>query len=159
MARVKNYKSEWAKFGLCNITELKFNRDVIDVYIVSVNPRQFSNPIIIKSGFEPDEFIDTLTHELIHRLLVLNKIKKTAIVNKQYMDESATTQNHILVHALLQYIYLDILKDSVRLEKNILRSKNHNTNDYSRAWETVEKEGYKKIINEFKLKIAPAIKG
>lgn len=82
LERVENYKKEWEKYeqeilqGLYDITNLEFNRDAIDVYIVSVNPRQFSNPIIIKSGFSPDEFVDTLTHELIHRLLVLNKIKK-----------------------------------------------------------------------------------
>ncbi|MBU4224021.1 hypothetical protein KJ934_02270 [Patescibacteria group bacterium] len=156
LERVENYKKEWTKYeqrillGLCDITGLEFNRDVIDVYIVSVNPRQFSNPIIIKSGFSPDEFVDTLTHELIHRLLVLNKIKKEIIVDNKYFTESEIIKNHIIVHALLKYIYLDILKDNSRLEKNILRSKNHGTNEYTRAWEIVEQEGYKNLIKGFK---------
>lgn len=161
LGRVENYKKEWVKHeqeilrGLCNITDLEFNRDVIDIYIVSVNPRQFSNPVIIKSGFPPDEFVDTLTHELIHRLLVLNKIKKEIMVNDKYLSESDTVKNHVIVHALLKYIYLDILKDKKRLEKNILRSKNHGTNEYARAWEIVKQEGYKNLIEEFKNKLAP----
>lgn len=160
LKRVENYKKEWTKneqkilHGLCDSINLEFNRDVIDIYIVSVNPRQFSNPIIIKSGFKPDEFVDILTHELIHRLLVLNKIKKEAIVSDKYSDETDIVKNHIIVHALLKYIYLDILKDASRLEKNFLRSKNHNTNDYFRTWEIVEREGYKKLIDEFKNKLA-----
>jgi hypothetical protein len=161
LERVENYKNEWIKYeqeilyGLSNITGLKFNRDVIDIYIVSVNPRQFSNPIIIKSGFSPDEFVDTLTHELIHRLLVLNKIKKDIIIDDKYFTESEIVKNHIIVHALLKYIYLDILKDDSRLKKNILRSKNHGTNEYTHAWEIVEQEGYKNLIEEFKNKLAP----
>ncbi len=158
LERVENYKKEWSEHGLnilqglIDVAGLEFHRDVIDVYIVSINPRQFSNPIIIKSGFSPDEFIDVLTHELIHRLLVLNRIKKGSLIGDKYSDETDIVKNHIIVHALLKYIYLDILKDSSRLEKNILRSKNHGTSEYFRAWEIVENDGYKNLIEEFKNK-------
>ncbi len=155
LGKIKKYQKEWLKYekkillALIKVSGLSFNRDILDVYIVSGSPRQLSNPIIIKSGLLPSEFVDVLTHELIHRLLVLNNIKKKFIIDKKYASEEETAKNHIVVHALLKYIYLDILKDKNRLKKNILRSKHHNTNEYIRAWEIVEKEGYKKLIYEF----------
>ena len=51
--RVKKYRERWKEceerflLGLCEITNLEFYRNVIDVHIVSGNPRQFSRPIII----------------------------------------------------------------------------------------------------------------
>ena len=159
LKKIRDYKKEWIKYekkilySLYSITGLNFNRDTIEVYIVSVNPRQFSNPIIIKSGFSPDEFVDVLTHELIHRLLVINKIKKKTIIDNKYSNEPEIVKSHTIVHALLKYIYLDILKDKKRLEKNILRSKNHVTNEYMRAWEIVKKENYIKLIKKFKKNI------
>ena len=158
--RVENYKTEWVKYeekilkGLIEITGLDFKNQIIDVHIVSGNPRQISNPLIIKSGFLPDEFVDVLTHELLHRLLTINKIKKEIMVSEKYTEETVATQNHIIVHALLKYIYLDILKDDSRLRKNIEDSKKHSTNEYARAWDIVEKEGYMKLINEFKDKLS-----
>jgi hypothetical protein len=159
LRNIELYKEEWSKKGgeildaLCKITTLTFRRDVIDVYIVSGNPRQFSNPIVIKGSFLPDEFVDVLTHELIHRLFVLNSLPKKIIINEKCSTETDSVKNHILLHALLKYIYLDILSEPNRLTSNIERSKKHSTKDYVRAWEIVEKEGYKNLINEFVCKL------
>lgn len=156
--RVENYKTEWAKYekkilkGIIKITGLDFKNQIIDVHIVSGNPRQISNPLIIKSGFLPDDFIDVLTHELLHRLFTLNKIKKEIMVSEKYIEETETVKNHIIIHALLKYVYLDILKDDLRFRKNIEGSKKHRTDEYARSWNIVEKEGYMELINEFKNK-------
>lgn len=77
------------------------------------------------------------------------------IVNNKFLNEPDSVKNHIIVHSLLKYIYLNVLKDESRLEKNILRSKNHKTNEYARAWKIVEQEGYKNLIEEFKNKLVP----
>ncbi|MHB0978277.1 MAG: hypothetical protein ACYC1K_02655 [Minisyncoccota bacterium] len=163
LEKVEAYKKEWAEYGpkimnaLYDVTGLNFNREVIEVYIVSGNLRQFSNPIVIKSGFSSSEFVDVLTHELIHRLFTLNSLKKRLIISEKYLNESDLVRNHILLHALLKYIYLDILNEPERLSKNVSRSKAHSTSDYIRTWEIVEIEGYMNIINEFvhKLKTLP----
>mgnify|MGYP001601777619 CR=1 FL=1 len=159
LEKVELYKKEWEKYGpkiistLYDITELNFNREAIDVYIVSGNLRQFSNPIVIKSGFSPSEFVDTLAHELIHRLFTLNSIKKSLLISEKYLNESNLVKNHVLLHALLKYIYLDVFNEPERLSRNVLRSEAHSTNDYARAWEIVEAEGYMNIINEFVYKL------
>ena len=156
--RVKKYKEEWAKYekeileGVCNVLGLNFSQNIIDVHIVSGNDRQFSNPVVIKSSFETGEFINALTHELIHRLFSDNTQKVDALnfLEANFPKENKLTQNHILTHAILKFIYLDILKDKEKLEKNIKRSSKSSFPEYARAWEIVEEKGYKELKKEFK---------
>lgn len=160
LERVNNYKIAWKRYekkilnGLCNATGLNFRINVIYAHIVSGNPRQFSNPIVIKSSFEPDEFIDTLTHELIHILFSQNAdILKKDRLKEMFPNESDLTRSHVITHAILKYIYLDILKDEKRLKRNLIKSKLANTNDYTHAWEIVKEKNYLKLIEEHKSKI------
>lgn len=153
LKRIKNYREEWKKYekeildGMSDVLKMDFKRNIIDVHIVSGNPRQFSRPIIIKSGLSLDEFVDTLTHELIHVLFQDNNdIFPVKILSNMFPDESELARNHIITHSVLKHIYINILKDETRLEKNITRSKDHGTNDYSRAWEIVEERGYRELI-------------
>ena len=60
------------------------------------------------------------------------------------------TKNHIFVHALHKEIYLKLF-DEKRLKRDIEKCQKHE--DYKRAWEIVEKEGYKNIIKEFRMRI------
>lgn len=158
--RVSMYQEEWQKSGnkilkaICDITGLYFKRDVIDVHIVSGNPRQFSHPIIIKIGFTPMEFIATLTHELLHRLFAINEIEKIvpAKLLKKYAGETKPTQNHILVFAVMKEILSKILPDKEILGWLKELGNKHSTIDYQRAWEIVESTGHRELISQFRLK-------
>ena len=157
LERVKNYKEEWTKYEniilskICNLLSLNFKRNIIDAHIVSGNSRQFSDPIVIKSGFSPDEFVDVLTHELLHVLFQDNiDIFPTKILDEMFPDESKTAKNHIITHAVLKFLYIDTLKESNRLERNILNSKKHSSSDYTRAWEIVEEKGYRELVADLK---------
>lgn len=158
--RIEDYKKEWSKYeakilkGICDVLNLEFKRNVIDVYIVSGNPRQLSAPIVIKSSFSPDEFVNSLAHELIHALFQDNGSRiPISIFDEMFPEETNSVKSHVVLHSILKYIYLDILKDAKRLDRNIESSRKHNTNDYSRAWEIVEKERYLEVIKKFKGKI------
>lgn len=160
LRRIDDYRKEWSKYevkilkGICGLLDLKFKRNIIDVYIVGGNPRQLSDPIIIKSGFSLDEFINSLTHELIHTLFQDNGMRiPMSVFDEMFPKETDSVKNHAVLHSVLKYIYLDVLKDKKRLEQNIDSSKKHNTDDYLRAWEIVEKQGYIEIIKKFKSKI------
>lgn len=159
--RVEKYRNEWNSNGervlrgMYEALDLEFKRNVIDVHIVSGLSRAFSAPIIIKSGFSPKEFVDVLSHELVHVLLQDNiELVSPMILSETFPAENQLVRNHILVHAVLTYIYLEILEDESRLHQNILRSKNADADAYSHAWEIVEREGYKKLIDGFKKKVA-----
>ena len=157
LERVKNYKTEWTKQGeeilqgICGTLNLDFQRNIIDVHVVSGIPRGFSEPIVVKSSFSPEEFVDTLSHELIH-VLFQDNIEKVpmSILSEMFPQENQLTKNHVITHAVLKYIYLEILKDHPRLDKNIKRSLDAGSQDYMRAWEIVEKKGYRELIDEFK---------
>ncbi len=158
--RVERYKAAWERDGekilqaIQNALGLTFVRNVIDVHVVSGLSRGFSSPIVLKSGFAPGEFVDVLAHELIHVLFQDNVAQvPTSMLDELFPGESITTRNHILVHAALAHLYLDILKDEKRLEANRQRSGKTSDPGYVRAWEIVDERGYQNLLNLFKDKV------
>jgi len=97
------------------------------------------------------DFIDTLTHELIHQIHIQNGKKVNELqknyIPKKYPNESQLTSNHIFVHAIHKKIYLSLF-NKTRLNRDIKRCEK--SPDYKRAWEIVEKEGYENLINKFR---------
>lgn len=149
--QVSLYKNEWIKYeskiltGIQEITGLHFERNYIDVFIVSLSTRSFSRPIVMKSRYSLMDFINVLTHELIHCLFSDNDtlVKDSFIVT----HENPITSRHIVIHAILKYIYVDVLKESQRLECDI---KFCWSEGYKNAWKVVQESDYLKIIDDFK---------
>lgn len=158
LENIKNYNVLWDKYGvkileaITTITDLSFSRTLIPVYIVSGNPRGFSDPVILKSGYDDIDFVNYLSHELIHCLFVDNyKIVNDAIPYKA-PGLNTTAEDHVYLHAILKFIYLDVLNEPERLTKNISNSSLFK-GGYELAWDVVEKNNYRELINEFKRKI------
>jgi hypothetical protein len=156
LQKTTELREEWEKYeekiltAIYKITNIEFKRNIIDVHIISGSPRNMSSPLIISSHNPTKDFINTLTHELIHKLFTDNvkgKVYRNIFID-MFPNETKLTQNHIIVHAILKYIYLDILKDEKRFKDNIKKSER--TPDYKKAWEIVEKEGYLNLIEKFK---------
>lgn len=154
---VKLFNQNWEKDGkrilqsVCNVLKLDFYRNIIPVYVVNGSPRPLGNPVIIRADFaRPESFIDVLVHELIH-ILFMDNIKKVpwSIFVEMFPNENPETQNHVIVHSVLKYVYLDILNDPERLQRDINRSSKHRNHDYARAWEIVEERDYKELISQF----------
>lgn len=142
--------------GLSDILGLKFSQNIIDVYIAPWF-HAFSDPMVIGVIFKPDVFIDTLTHELVHRLLTDNTTipYHTNILEPEWKklfgkNHSFTTLVHIPVHAVHKAIYLDVLKQPKRLRRDIKANSDHSATDYVAAWDYVEKHGYMEIIEKLK---------
>ncbi|MBU4536465.1 hypothetical protein KJ603_00290 [Patescibacteria group bacterium] len=167
LRKTRELKEEWKKYekeiltAICEITDLGFKKNVIDAHIVSGSPRDMSSPLIISAHNPTNSFVNTMTHELIHKLFTDNargidrgKVYPN-IFKDMFPNEKATTQSHIVVHAILKYVYLDVLKDKKRLEKDRNKSKNHSTNEYNRAWEIVEEQGYLNLIEKLKRNYSP----
>lgn len=158
---VAGYKDAWQPLeqkilgGMCEILGLTFRQNIIDVYIA---PRfhAFSDPMVIGVTYESDKFVDTLTHELLHRLLTDNtKVPSdTRFLAewKKLFGKSHTfnTLVHIPVHAIHKAIYLDVLNEPRRLKRDVKFVKDYNDTDYIKAWEYVESNDYKEIIKKLK---------
>lgn len=159
--KVDEYKKAWGPLeekilrGMMDILSLSFRQNIIDVYIAPWF-RAFSDPLVIGVKFEPDRFVDILTHELLHRLLSDN----TAIPSEfQILSEweklfgsghSKRMLVHIPVHAVHKAIYLEVLQATERLERDVEVFKKIGAKDYVDAWEYVETHGYQKITEELK---------
>jgi len=160
---VKAYKTAWQSHekacleGMRDVLELDFKKNIIDVYIAPWFGA-FSEPLIIGVRQEPDQFIDTLTHELLHVLLTDNTsmpdLEDTKLLSEWEElfgeQQSFRALVHIPVHAVHKAIYLDVLKEPERLMRDIATCRNRNATDYLTAWDYVEQYGYKAIIEQLK---------
>lgn len=157
--RVAEYQKAWKPveqkilMGMTERLELSFRQNIIDVNIAPWF-NAFSDPMVIGVMQEPDLFVDTLTHELLHRLLTDNT---TVPYETQLLAEwqklfgrnhTFGTVVHIPVHAVHKAIYLEVLKDPKRLERDIANNKKYEATDYIEAWDYVEKHDYKNIIEK-----------
>ena len=148
LAQVDMYQGAWNTYGrkilkgLCNTTGLQFRRNQIDVHVVSGNPRPFSRPIVLKSRYSEHDFINTLTHELIHCLFADNGF------NGEYPHEDEIVRFHVLVYAIIEHIFKDCLKMPELLKRDEAPTVSSFVG-YLQAQDIVAKEGYQKILAKF----------
>ncbi|MGZ6004781.1 MAG: DUF3850 domain-containing protein [Candidatus Saccharimonadales bacterium] len=159
--RVGEYRKAWQPFeqkiltGMTKTLGLSFRQNIIDVNIAPWF-NAFSDPMVIGVMQEPDVFVDTLTHELLHRLLTDNTTipHETQLLSEWQKlfgkQHSFGMVVHIPVHAVHKAIYLDVLKAPKRLERDIASNRKDKATDYIGAWDYVEKHNYKEIIGKLK---------
>jgi hypothetical protein len=155
-AIVEAYITAWQPYeqkiltGMRELFGLEFHQNVIDVYIAPWF-YAFSDPMVLGVKFSDSEFIETLTHELLHRLLTDNtSVRKDdlslldgwkAIVGDNH---AKNTMIHIPVHAGLKAMYLDVLREPAHLASDIARCEKNEP--YKKAWEYVEANDYIDIV-------------
>lgn len=152
---MKKAEKRWEKYEdkilpeISNLTSLSWKEDFIYCFMVG-DCRPFPFPLTLPVFKNVDDFVDVLTHELIHRFFVPESIKKRVkkvweFSNSKYSEESLVTRMHIWVYAFHSSIYLRFFSKE-RIKRNIQRVSRP---DYKRAWEIVQEQGYKNIIKEF----------
>lgn len=157
--KVKEYQEGWSSYeqqiipAICDILGLRFKQNIIDVYVAPFN-NSFSDPMVISTKYSSDRLVDVLTHELIHRLLTDNTKLPQSTGRKLSShwadlfgnDHSFITLVHIPVHAVLEYIFIDVLNEPERLKRDIeFRA---TSDDYSQAWDYVRRHGYQTILEQ-----------
>ena len=158
---VELYNSSWAPFeerilkAMCEILDLEFKQNTIDVYVAPFG-HSFSDPMVMSTKYSGDRFIEVFTHEITHRLLTDNT-KMTASADKKILqtwkglfgdDHTWNTIVHIPVHAVLEYIFTDILNETGRLERDINFCEKYPS--YADAWKYVKQEGYQSILKKLR---------
>ena len=154
-----SYEKAWRPYekslieGMCDILGLEFRQNVIDIYAAPFY-RAFSDPMIIATKYDPDRAVEVIAHELLHRLLTDNTSVdwqhdfittwKVLFGSKHSFD----TLVHIPVHATLQALFDDRLKEPERTLRDITECKDHE--DYQLAWDYVQEKGCKKIIRQLR---------
>ena len=156
---LRRYEKAWRPYeqkiisAMCDILGLEFRQNIIDIYVAPFYS-SFSNPMFIATKYTADRAVEVITHELIHRLLTDNiqtsyetpYAKKWKQLFPHTDDLSWNVIVHIPVHAVLQMIFDDVLKESQRTKRDKQMCKNWP--DYYAAWEYVDSVGYKHIIKQ-----------
>lgn len=117
-------------------TKCNFKKDEYDCYLVPNFPRGgISYPLTIKIQNKPmGEFL-TLIHEIIHILMVENKIKFMPIINN--LKNKYPKEKHIIiVHVVLFDILREIIKKN--FEKDYFKEIKEKTIPYKRSFEILE---------------------
>jgi hypothetical protein len=148
-------KANWSEWGqkvfeqLREITNLEWMEADIRCYVVSGTKSSFSHPLTLKLYDTDEQMFDTFVHELIHRLLnapihpdYMRERRKKFM--EPYENESKTTRNHILLHAIHAQLVLNLFGQE-RLDRIIALVKSP---DYIRAWDIVKENGRGNILKE-----------
>ena len=154
---VKQLEKLWNPFEnkilkeISTILKLDWQEKGIICYIVS-NGRGISDPMTIGiNRRRPEKIIHTLIYELTHRIFTQDKNKKKAgtawnCIRRKYESESRITQIHVVCHSLLKHLYLKFF-DEKSLREDIQKCQKNE--EYRKAWEIVECDDYRKIIEKF----------
>lgn len=138
---------------MCELLGLEFRQNIIDVNIAPWF-EAFSDPMVIGVAYKPDRFVEVLTHELLHRLLTDNiQSDYGTDYLKRWEKLFGSNHNmnvllHIPVHAVYQALFDDVLKMPEYTEND--RKAMNEYEDYRKAWEYVDKVGYRKIVEMLK---------
>ncbi len=152
--KVADYKAVWEPHSDAILTamiqklECDFNQSKIDVYIVGRYNGAYSDPLVMSAGYDLDEFVPLLAHEISHRLLTDNTMNMPVgeIWTEMFPSEARIVRNHIVVFALMRYVFIDALKRPDLLDPEYITARGH----YRKAWDVVDKQGYKNILTRFK---------
>ncbi len=152
LSYIDNIKGIWQKDEkrileeISRFTKLKWgDRDIL-CYIVG-NCIPFSDPLTMGTNYdEPSDFVDMLTHELIHEILDEADKSCWEYIYRKYKKESQKVKNHIPVHAVHSHVLLTLFGKE-RLEKSIKFL--DRLPDYKRSWDIVLRDGYENIIENF----------
>jgi len=148
-AIAKKYEAWWRPHndkilhGICDILGLQFRQNIIDINVAPwFNP--ISDPMVIGPAFQSeDALVNTIAHELIHRLLTDNTSVPydhdlLADWRKLFGDKHDwNTLVHIPVHAVMKKLYLDVINRPDLLALDIEVTKNNPP--YAAAWAYVQK--------------------
>ncbi len=152
---IKSLQKIWSKQGneiMKSISKhigLKWKEKKIIVYVIGAG-RPFSDPLTVRLYDNKNDFIDSLSHELIHQIQFQNEETMSLwfkYIYKKHESEQRTVKNHILIHAIHSKVILEIFNKN-RLKREIEISKD--SPDYARSWEIVQEEGADNIIKKFK---------
>lgn len=161
--RVNLYRDAWNKEGkvviegIQTITGADFREETIAAAVTDKIKGAISFPLILTAHIKLEEgCVDLLTHELIHRISIFNKTNwdyskplKKLLEGQNIKTDNHLIFNHVYVHAVHKAILLDFFTDKNRLNREIKQSDKFL--EYKKAWQIVNKIGYKKIIDVIKV--------
>ena len=138
---------------LSKISGLEWKAKEIICYIIGYG-RPFSDPLTVRIYKNYNDFIDTLTHELIHKLFdqegnMKRSEKAWNYFFRKYKQEPHTTKIHIPLHA----IHAELISKFYGKKDIEKRLQIPPHDQYRLSWKIVQEEGHQNIIREFRKRL------
>lgn len=158
-SRAQEYKKAWKPYeerlleGMCDTLGLHFKQNTIDIYVAPFG-HAYSDPMVISTKLDADRTVEVITHEILHRLLTDNTSwPGYEGLNEKWQElfgseHTFNTLIHIPVHAMLKYLFVDVLNEPERYKRDV--EKCSAWPDYRAAWDYVNKNNYQLIIDDLK---------
>ncbi len=140
---------------LTKYTGVSYSRD-LELYVYGRGLSPMSAPLMMpmvgpnEKEFSDDDFIETVIHEIAHNYVndwrkYPNTEKYWEYVREHYKEESISTQNHIVIYAILTLV----LEEAFGKEKmnDFLKPPDE---DYEKALMIARKEGAENILTKYK---------
>ena len=149
--KTAEFREVWDRIGnkVIKAIEEKSKRNfpysIVHVHLVKVIHRTQAESMIFPYNTTADEFASYLIHELCH----LSGYTHTPDFAEKYKNENISVRQHIIINAMIEYIFRDILTRVDYLEKEKSRGQKHSNDTYTNAWKIVEEEGYKHILDTY----------
>jgi len=126
------------------VTGLTFKQNVIDVHVAPFF-YAFSSPLVIGVQFQSQQkLVSTLTHELVHRLLMDNVSHDDSNTIDEWTqlfgERDFVELVHIPVHSVMHEVFIDKLSEPL-----FLKSEGLEHASYRNSWKYVEEQGYQAI--------------
>lgn len=158
---INAYRAEWRKYEtqilekICNVTGLRFKKNVIPVYIVITSFRNFADPIVIRATETPEKFVAILAHELIHELCPwsedggVSDSEYFKIIKEIFPDEH---DNIVIAHCFVYVVLETIFKAIPKGEGlwDITKKQASGDTRYHRALQIVLEQGSDVLVEKFK---------
>ncbi len=150
--QIKEYRKLWDELGndkifsaIEGMTSKPFPNLNVVVNIVWAARVTTAYSMMIPVTHDPDGFVITLSHELMH----LSGGIFTPEFKEKYKDETLEARVHIVINAMTEYLWRDVLNKPEYIDIHKERCKKNNAVNHIRAWEIVDEVGYKKIIDTY----------
>lgn len=126
----------------------------IEAFIIGGGLKVMSHPLILPvtstRGVGSRKQIELILHEILHVIIGNSQENKDLKkywneVGEKYPEESKTTQNHIIIYAVLTKLLAEIIPDTDI--KDLISA---DWTDYHRALEIAREEGPDEVIVEFR---------
>ncbi len=150
--KIKEYRKLWNELGndkifaaIEEMTHKPFLNRCVVVNIVWVARATEAYGMVMPITHDPDGFVITLTHELMH----LSGGNFTPEFMEKYKNETVDARVHIVINAMTEYLWRDVINKPQYVDIHKERCNKNNAVDHIRAWEIIEEVGYKFILENY----------
>lgn len=125
-------------------------RRALECFIYGSGLDSMSTPFLVSvigrdGAKRPDDnFIEIMIHELLHIFVITDTNDYWSMAREKYSQEIPSTQNHIIIYAMLMKIYKDLFN---QIPKDFSRT--DLPEGYKRAIDIVRDIGYEQLIAEY----------